>query len=132
MDIKDIIKKKRTEKQLTQEQLARKIGTTKQTIHRYETGVIQNIPLKKLNQLAAALDVSLLLLLDPGGQTESSVTTEQAFQALVLLERYAYQSRKRPRKSLNEKDYDKLLTDIIAVINSKADQVYIEKQEQQP
>lgn len=39
----------------TLEELAKKIGTSKQTIHRYESGVISNIPSDKIEALAAAL-----------------------------------------------------------------------------
>lgn len=130
MDIKDIIKNRRLAKELTQEQLGEMIGTSKQNIQRYESGVIGNIPLEKLKQLAKVLDLSPILLMNLYGYTESTVTTEQALQALVLLERYAYQSRTRPRASLKEKEYDKLLEDVVDVINSKADQIYIERQQQ--
>lgn len=52
------IKRRRREKQLTLEELARAIGTSKQTIQRYESGVIGNIPSDKIEALAEALDVS--------------------------------------------------------------------------
>ena len=37
---------------LTLEELAEKLGTSKQTIHRYENGVITNIPHDKIKRLA--------------------------------------------------------------------------------
>ena len=42
----------------TLEDLARKIGTSKQTIQRYESGVIANIPREKIEALASALEVT--------------------------------------------------------------------------
>lgn len=48
----------REAKQMTQEELGRICGTTKQTIYKYETGAITNIPLDKLESIAKALDVS--------------------------------------------------------------------------
>ncbi len=45
----------RKEKGITLDELAAKIGTSKQTIHRYENGVINNIPPEKVEKLAAAL-----------------------------------------------------------------------------
>lgn len=43
---------------LTLEELAERLGTSKQTIHRYENGVIANIPHEKIKRLAEALGVS--------------------------------------------------------------------------
>lgn len=45
----------RKAKGLTLDELALQIGTSKQTIHRYENGVISNIPPKKIESLAVAL-----------------------------------------------------------------------------
>lgn len=49
------IKRLRKEKGLSLEQLADMIGTSRQTVHRYETGVIANIPHDKIVALARAL-----------------------------------------------------------------------------
>lgn len=49
------IKSLRKEKGLSLEQLADSIGTSRQTVHRYETGVISNIPHEKIEALARAL-----------------------------------------------------------------------------
>ena len=48
----------RKEKGLTLEDLAEAIGTSRQTIHRYENGTITNIPPEKVVLLAKALDTS--------------------------------------------------------------------------
>ncbi len=45
----------RKEKGITLDELAARIGTSKQTIHRYENGVINNIPPEKVEKLAIAL-----------------------------------------------------------------------------
>ena len=50
------IKALRKQKRMTLEELAAALGTSKQTIHRYENGVIANIPHDKIVQLAQALD----------------------------------------------------------------------------
>ena len=52
------LKELRKEKKITLEELAALIGTSKQTIHRYENGIIANIPHEKVKRLAEALDVS--------------------------------------------------------------------------
>ena len=45
----------RKEKGLSLEQLAEMIGTSRQTVHRYETGAITNVPHEKIEALARAL-----------------------------------------------------------------------------
>ena len=41
---------------LTQTELAEKLGTTKQTIGKYEKGIVTNIPLSRVAELADALE----------------------------------------------------------------------------
>lgn len=52
------IHKLRKERGLTLDELAERIGTSKQTIHRYENGTIANIPKSKVENLARALGVT--------------------------------------------------------------------------
>lgn len=60
---------------MTQEELGGKCGTTKQTIYKYETGKIENIPLDRLNKIALALSVSPLAL--AGFDTASESLSQQ-------------------------------------------------------
>ena len=52
------LKELRRSKKLTLEQIATMLGTSKQTIHRYENGTIANIPHEKIKRLAEVLGVS--------------------------------------------------------------------------
>ena len=52
------LKELRRKAGLTLEELAEKLDTSKQTIHRYENGVIANIPREKIERLAANLGAS--------------------------------------------------------------------------
>lgn len=52
------LKEIRKAKKMTLEELADAIGTSKQTIHRYENGIISNIPHEKIEGLAWALGCS--------------------------------------------------------------------------
>ena len=52
------LKDLRKAKGLTLEELALAIGTSKQTIHRYENGTISNIPREKVEALAKALETT--------------------------------------------------------------------------
>ncbi len=58
MTIGEKIKILRTSLNLTQEELADAVGTRKQTIHKYETGVIANIPASKIKSIADKLDTT--------------------------------------------------------------------------
>ena len=52
------LREMRKEKGLTLEVLAEKLGTSRQTIHRYESGKISNIPPEKVMLLAEALETT--------------------------------------------------------------------------
>lgn len=58
MTIGSRIKKSRENKRITQEELGELCGTTKQTIFKYENGVVTNIPFDRLERIAECLDVS--------------------------------------------------------------------------
>lgn len=63
MSIGERIKNAREAKDMTQEQLGDLCHTTKQTIFKYETGIITNIPLPRIELIASALDVSAAYLM---------------------------------------------------------------------
>lgn len=52
------IKKRRTDLNMSYQELANKTGLSKSTLQRYETGAIKNMPIDKLEILASALSVS--------------------------------------------------------------------------
>lgn len=58
MNIGDRIRKTRQQQQKTLQWLATRTGTTRQTIQRYETGEISNIPSDKIEKIALALNVT--------------------------------------------------------------------------
>lgn len=58
LNIGERIKKLRNELGLTQDDLAISANTTKQTIHKYETGIISNIPASKIKALADKLNTT--------------------------------------------------------------------------
>ena len=64
----DTLKQIRKEKGLTLEALATMVGTSRQTIHRYETGIITNVPHKMVGDLARALEVSPATLMGWDGE----------------------------------------------------------------
>lgn len=58
MTIKDRLKKLRQEKQMTLEEVSRIVGVSRQTIQKYENGIISNIPSDKIELLAKALSTT--------------------------------------------------------------------------
>jgi transcriptional regulator with XRE-family HTH domain len=52
------IRKLREQNNLTQEQLAKKLNTTKQTISKYEKGIVTNIPSDRLETMAEILNTT--------------------------------------------------------------------------
>lgn len=58
MTIGERIKKRRTSLGISQVSLADKVGISKQSLYKYENGIITNIPSDKISQLAAALDTT--------------------------------------------------------------------------
>ena len=61
------LKALRKAKKMTQDELAAALGTSKQTIHRYENGIITNIPPEKVEKLATALGTTPSDLMGWGG-----------------------------------------------------------------
>lgn len=57
MRVQDRIKAFRIAKGFTQDDVARKIGTTKQTIYKYESGIVTNIPLENIEAMAKMFEV---------------------------------------------------------------------------
>lgn len=68
------IRDAREAKKMSQEELGRACRTTKQTIYKYESGIITNIPLDKLEIIADALGVSSAYL---AGWDESPAHTPE-------------------------------------------------------
>lgn len=71
----------RTKANLTQEELASHLGTTKQAIYKYETGIVTNIPMDKLVLIADVLDTTPAYLMgwekEPSPISEPPLTEEE-------------------------------------------------------
>ncbi len=64
MNIGERIKYYREQKGMTQEEVALHLGTTPQNIYKYEKGIVTNIPLARIEGLAALFGVSPFALTD--------------------------------------------------------------------
>lgn len=58
MTIGERIKKRRTSLGISQVSLADKVSISKQSLYKYENGIITNIPSDKISQIADALDTT--------------------------------------------------------------------------
>lgn len=58
MTIGERIRDRRRELKITQDALAKAIGSNKQLIHKYERGLVADIPISKIEKIAVALGVS--------------------------------------------------------------------------
>lgn len=72
------IRELRKNKHMTLEELAAVLGTSKQTIHRYENGIISNIPHEKIALLAEALGTTPAALMGWSGESTFSVPTYES------------------------------------------------------
>lgn len=73
------IKEKRLLANMSQETLAARIGTIKQTIYKYEKGIVTNIPIDTVIKIANALDTTPEYLM--GWKEEAPLSPE--LQAIV-------------------------------------------------
>ena len=80
MGIKDKIKMLRREKNMTLEDVGKRINTTKQTIQRYESGEISTIPYDKIESLAKCFNVTPGYLM--GWEEDFSVSAAETDAAL--------------------------------------------------
>jgi transcriptional regulator with XRE-family HTH domain len=58
MKIGHILKEERLRNNLSQEEVAKAIGSTKQAVYKYETGIVTNIPMDKIAQMAQLFGVT--------------------------------------------------------------------------
>lgn len=72
MSIGSRVKERRKELGLTQEELANRLKTTKQTIYKYENEIVTNLPSDRIEQLAKALDTTPQFLM---GWVEIEITS---------------------------------------------------------
>lgn len=79
MTIGQKIKSLRISMKLTQDELALAAKTTKQTIHKYETGIITNIPASKIKAIADRLGTTPAYLM--GWDTSIESTTDDTITA---------------------------------------------------
>ena len=84
MDIGQRIKRIRLEKHLTQDELAFRIDTTKQTIYKYENGIVTNIPASKIEAIANVLNTTPEYLMGWDNKLKSPTITSDVVEIPVI------------------------------------------------
>lgn len=71
---------------MTQTELGKLCGTTKQTIFKYESGIITNIPMDKIEAIAAALETTPIDLLGWTNKSPSTTNSgkEEGLEAEIM------------------------------------------------
>lgn len=77
-DIMSRMKKRREELDMSYQTLSDKVGISKSTLQRYETGYIKNMPVDKLEDIADALQVSPAYLMGWNDEVNKQPTTMAA------------------------------------------------------
>lgn len=88
--LNDRIKKARADSGLTLEEVSLKVGVSRQTIQKYESGIISNIPSDKIEKIAKALDVSPAYLM--GWEDKPAKDTETLIKNIPNLMPLPYSS----------------------------------------
>ena len=91
MTLGEKIAQLRKAKGMTQQELAEKLNTTKQTIGKYEKGIVSNLPLNRIKELAEALDC------EPGYLTGWEVEEDDPDRELI---EYLEEMRSRPEMKM--------------------------------
>ena len=115
MKIGNRIKEKREKMGISQTELANMVKISKQTLYKYENGIITNIPSDKIEAIASKLNVSASYLM--GWNIEEIESTAKKDLALSKMsERMTEYALKMASLSENDQNYvaymiDKLLND---------------------
>lgn len=115
MGFKENLKKYRLEKSMTLEELANVIGVSRQTVQKYESGVISNIPFDKIEKLSKALDISPSILMGWNNKKEKSLY--YLLNDTVLENDFMKNTRAEILKELfKNEDFEKNVKDLLSLI----------------
>ena len=121
MTIGEKIKYLRIKANLTQEELAIAANTTKQTIHKYETGIITNIPASKIKALADRLSTTPAFLM---GWDDTSVSDTQQKPNYTPITVFNYKGTPGARKiEINDDNFEAIGDLITEIENLPAEKI---------
>ena len=103
MTVGERIRETRLKKGVTQEQLGKLCGIAKQTIYKYEKGIITNIPVENVQTIATVLGVSAASLM---GWEDSPEDTHQSTKSSLQAAFWGGD------KDLSQEDMDAMWSDV--------------------
>lgn len=112
MSIGERIKELRLQQEISQTELAERINVSKQTLYKYETGIVTNIPSDKVEALATALNTTPAYLMgwddtiknknedssDVKTGKERQLNSEEDFDEIITLRRAMKKMEPEERK----------------------------------
>lgn len=108
MTVGDRIRKRRTDLNISQTELAKKTKSSKQTIYKYETNVITNIPSDKIEEIAKVLDTTPAYLMG----WEGNLTKSNADLVVDMLSDSNFIEHVQKLKNLSEKHQQTIFDNI--------------------
>lgn len=85
MTVGERIKKRREYYNISQTDLAKRIGVSKQSLYKYEMNIVTNIPSNVIEQIAKILDVSPCYLMGWEGKEQSKIESPKIMRYYELL-----------------------------------------------
>ena len=85
MKIGHILKEERLRNNLSQEEVAKAIGSTKQAVYKYETGIVTNIPMDKIAKMAQLFGVTPAYIMGWEEETPEEPKLSEGRQKLIDL-----------------------------------------------
>ena len=117
MTLAQKIKSKREERGISQTELAKMIGTSKQTLYKYENGIVSNIPYDTIKKIADVLSVSATYLVGWSEQTDDTANLLE-----IILEDIQLKEHIKKLLELNDTDKESIYN-MIDFLTNKKDEV---------
>ena len=109
MTVGDRIRKAREEKGISQTDLAKMVGISKQTLYKYENNIVTNIPSNKIEKIADNLDVSESYIM--GWEEHDYLYTNENTEFLIEVTKMA-----------KNKDFVDRMTKYMSLVNEQKNQ----------
>lgn len=135
MKIGEIIRRERTKIGLSQEDLAKAIGSTKQAIYKYESGIVSNIPMDKVEIIANRLNVTPAYLMgwsDEGDENPHELRLLTSFEKLdnddqKVVSEWVESYKKDPTPPITQlSEGERALLELFRQIPEDAQKMYLE------
>ena len=130
MEFKDLVYRRRKELELTMEEVAQKVGVSKATVQRWESGEIANIRRDKITLLAEALKTTPAYLMGWVDNDTSDIELSAHEKKIILAYRKNPHMQAAVDTLLNvDKDDDIIAKDIVKTVKATQDLLQPQKRD---